>query len=318
MKKLILFFLLLSGANLLFAQSGNPYQQVDDYVKKLGALEAFNVATIADTLTRQFPDKLQKARAIFYWTANYIALDPKAIKSNDNKKNDPVLVIQLRKATSLGFALLIQEMCSMAKIRCLTVDGYVKSSADDINNKADEINHSWNVVQLGQSPEQWFYIDAAKASGSLDKKQTLFTPLFTSEYFFADRRLFNLDHYPDNHAWLLGDGPKSLGDFYALPIISNAAYSYGLQKPMPLNGYIKTKTTALTNFSISCLNAASLASITLVMGDGNKQQKPVPMNFTNSDGLIKFSYTFKREDTFPLHILADGKEILQYTVEVVE
>jgi hypothetical protein len=54
------------------------------------------------------------------------------------------------------------------------------------------------------------------------------------------------------------------------------------------------------------------------MGDGNKQQKPVPMNFTNSDGLIKFSYTFKREDTFPLHILADGKEILQYTVEVVE
>jgi hypothetical protein len=318
MKKWFPLFLFLISANLLFAQKGNPYQQVDDYVKKLGPLEAFNVAIIADTLTRQFTDKQQKARAIFYWTANNIALDPKAIKSNDNKKTDPVLVVQLRKATSLGFALLIQEMCSMAKIRCLTVDGYVKSSAEDINNKADEINHSWNVVQLGQSPEQWFYIDAAKASGYLDKKQTLFTPLFTSEYFFADRLLFNLDHYPDNHAWLLGDGPKSLGEFYALPIISSAAYSFGMQKPMPLNGYIKTKTTALTNFSFTCNNAGSLAAITLVMGDGNKQQKPVPMNFTNTGGLIKFSYTFKREDTFPIHILADGNEILQYTVEVVE
>ena len=152
----------------------------------------------------------------------------------------------------------------MANIRCLTADGYVKNNANDINNKIDEINHTWNVVQLGQSPEQWFYIDAAKASGFTDAKMTSFTKLFTSEYFFADRALFNLDHFPDNAAWQLGAGPKSLKEFYSLPVISNAAYKYGLQKPKPINGYVKTKANANTAFSFTYNDSIPIKNIFLI------------------------------------------------------
>ncbi len=276
------------------------------------------MATIADTITRNFNDKEDKARAIYYWIANNIAIDPKATRANDNKKSDPVDVIQLRKATPIGFALLVQEMCSMANIRCLTLDGYVKKNADDINNKADEINHSWNVVQLGMSPEQWFYIDAAKASGFMDNKMSFFTKSFTSEYFFADKLLFNLDHFPDNSAWQLNGGPKSLKEFYSLPVISNAAYIYGLQKPTPLNGYIKTKIKNTTGFSFVYNNTVPIKNIFLIMGEEKKQWKPEPMNFIDNNGVISFSFQFKKADIYPVRIVADDKELLQYYIEVDE
>ena len=302
-----------------YAQSEeNIYNKTDAVVKKFGSLNNLNVATIADTITRPFADKTSKARAIFYWITNNISFDLKAIKSNDNRKADPVLVIQTRKATPLGYATLFQEMCSMANIRCLTVDGYVKNYAEDINNPSDEINHTWNVVQLGQSPEQWFYIDAAKASGYADKKMTSFTKEFTSPYFFADRILFNLDHYPDNPAWQLGPGPKSLKEFYALPVFSNAAYIYGLQKPQPLTGFIKTKTKNSTSFSFPHTNAVNIASISLVTGDEKKQEKAQAMNFTDNGSMISFNHQFKKEDTYPVKIMVDGKILMQYFVEISE
>jgi len=312
----IVFSLLL---NFSYAQShATNYNEIDAAVTKLGSLDSFNVAIIADTLTRSLPDKQAKARAIFYWVANNISFDLKAMKSNDIRKVDPVIVIQTRKATPLGYANLIQEMCSMANIRCLTVDGYIKNYAEEISNPADEINHTWNVVQLGESPEQWYYVDAAKASGFTDSKHSKFTKEFVSEYFFADRTLFNLDHYPDNGAWQLGGGPKNLKEFYNLPVFSNAAYIHGLQKPTPANGFIKAKTKNTTTFSFPHKNSVPISSVTLVTGEDKRQEKPLPMNFTDDGSNITFSHQFKKEDTYPVKIIVDGKVLVQYFADVQE
>ncbi len=316
MKKTIVFFVIIFAMLHSYAQTEPALSANDEYVKQLGALEKFNVSIIADTITRKFPDKKDKARAIFYWIANNISLDPKAMKSNDTKNNTPEMVVQLRRATPLGFSLLVQEMCSQANIRCLVVDGYIKNNAEDINNKADEINHSWDVVQLGQSPDKWYYVDAAKASGYLDKKMTTFTKQFTSEYFFADKKLFNLDHYPDNSAWFLDGEQKSLKEFYALPVIGNTAYVYGLQKPMPITGLIKAKLSNTINFSFNYNASKTISTISLVMGSGNRELKPEPMNFTDNGGSVKFSYKFKKADSFPMKVMVDGKVLLEYFVEI--
>ncbi len=302
-----------------FAQNySNQYTAVDAFTKKLGSLDSLNVARIADTLTRKLADKEQKARAIFFWIANNISLDARAIKSNDQRKSAPEDVVKQRKATPLGFAKLYQEMSSQANIRCLVVDGYAKNNTDDINNPADEINHSWNVVQLGQSPDKWYFVDAAKASGFNDKKFSSFTPDFTSNYFFAEKTLFNLDHYPDNSAWQLGGGSKSLKDFYALPVIARAAYTIGLKKPIPVTGFIKTKTKNKVLFSFICNTDVVIQNVSLMIGEGKKMQKPEPMNFTANNGLVNFSYQFKTDDSFPVKIIVDGKEMLHYMVEVTE
>ena len=312
-----LFTLCMFTAFRSNAQQNYNEKNIDAFIEKTGALNDQNVATIAQTITTPFSDKKEKARAIFYWIANNISWDLKAMKMSDGKKDDPVAVIQNRKATPLGYSLLVQEMCSDANIRCLSVDGYVKNFPDDINNKPDEINHSWNVVQLGESPDQWFYIDAAKASGYADKKMSNFTKRFTSEYFFADRALFNLDHYPNNAAWQLGPGPKSLKEFYALPVIGNAAYEYGIQKPQPIIGYMKTKLDKTINFSFN-YNGKDLSSVVLIIGDEKKNPKTEPMNFTASGKILSFAYKFKKEDDYPVKVMVDGKELISYYVESSE
>ena len=301
----------------LFAQQ-LKYKDVDEVVEKLGPLNNFNVAVIADTITDKFADDEQKARAIFYWIANNIQIDPKGTRQNDDKNILPEKVIALRKATPLGFSLLVQEMCSAANIRCLSVDGYVKNYAAEINETADEKNYSWNVVQLGQSPEKWYYVDAARASGYLDKKSTIFTKEFTSEYFFADRKLFNLAYFPDNGAWQLGGGVKNVKDYYALPVFSNYAFALGLSKPAPITGYIKTTLKKPVVFTFPVNSTVQIKNISLIIGDEKKQSKPEAMNFENTGGVISFTYQFKKEDTFPLRVVADGKDILQYMVEVTE
>ena len=317
MKKCV-FVLLLSLVTIFCFAQQSKYKNVDEAVEKLGPLNNFNVAVIADTITEKFADNEQKARAIYYWIANNIQIDPKGTKQNDDKNILPEKVIALRKATPLGFSLLVQEMCSAANIRCLSVDGYVKNYAAEINETADEKNYSWNVIQLGQSPETWYYVDAARASGYLDKKSTVFTKQFTSEYFFADRKLFNLAYYPDNGAWQLGGGVKSVKDFYALPVFNNFSFALGLGKPLPLTGYIKTSLKKTVVFTFPVNGAVDIKNISLIMGDEKKQPKPEAMNFENNGGAISFTYQFKKEDTFPLRIVADGKDILQYMVEVTE
>lgn len=307
---LVFLFIILNA-------SAQKYASVDAKVQSFGALADFNVATIADTITRPFAEKDQKARAIYYWITHNIANDPKGTKGNDKKNNEPEKVIALRKATPLGYSLLVQEMCSDAKIRCLSIDGYLKSFAEEIINPGDEINHSWNVVQLEQSPDTWYYIDAFKGAGSLDKKMSVFTPDFTSAYFFADRQLFNLDHFPDNSAWQLGPGPKNLKDFYALPVFSSAAYALGLGKPTPEKGLIKTKTTTPVNFQFP-YNGKEISLITLLSGEGKRQHSSAPIKFSISNNTIFFSFTFKEEDEYPVIVVVDGKELVSYQLNVVE
>jgi len=140
-------------------------------------------------------------------------VDVKSAKNNSTTKNTPTEVLLYRKAVGAGFASLFQDMCSSAGIRCLTADGFVKFSAEQVNEKKPEINHSWAVVQLGQSPEAWYYADPCWGSGYTDPEFKSFTKSFNPDYFFADLTIFNWQHYPDNTAWQLGPGPKNKSDF---------------------------------------------------------------------------------------------------------
>lgn len=315
--QILLFFLL--SVELTNAQTPGRLMSPEAYAESLGPLAGMNVATVADTLTRPYVGKKEKVKAIYYWITHQIALDVRAIKSNDEKKSDPVPVMQNRKATPLGFSLLFQEMASTAGIRCLSIDGYTRWQSDQINEKPEEINHSWNVVQLGQSPTEWYYVDAAKGSGQMDNKLTQFFPNYSSGYFFTEKTLFDLDHFPDNQAWLLGNGPKSIQEFVNLPIIHAYAYQLGLFQFLPMKGIIKSKSNILVSFNIQLNSSDSLIqSVALQIGEDKKKNKPEPMNYIFNQGNLSFSFIFKNADEYPVTILVNGKETLTYRLNITE
>lgn len=294
------------------------YKAVDDYVLSLGNLDTLNAGTISYILTKKFPDNTDKVRAIYVWITHHIAMDIKQLKKGGNEKMLSDVVLKTRKANANGYAALFQDMCSVAKIRCLTVDGYIKKNTEDINNIPDEFNHTWAVVQLGQSPETWYYVDPCMGSGYVDEKLTGFTQKFSNNYFFADKAIFNLQHFPDNMAWQLGNsGPKTVKDFFAQPIVKDNAYEFGISNFQPLPGMIKTTTKKPVAFSFKTRSNAAVEIVSLQVGP-EKKTRIKTVDYTINSGMVSFTYKFDEEETYPVTVLVNNKPVLVYLAEITE
>ncbi len=314
---LLALFIMALGIQADAQTTNDDFSVVDNYVKTLGSLDTLNMGTISYIVTKKFPNPKDKVRAIFDWIAYNINYDVKAGKNNDNEKTNTDLVLKSRKATAAGFAGLFQDMCSVVKIRCLTVDGYAKNTTEQITEKPDGLNHTWAVVQLGQSPDSWYYVDPTWGSGYSDDKKTKFTKAFNADYFFSDKTIFNFQHFPDNSAWMLGAGPKTESSFFSMPLVKNAAYEYQLGKFAPENGFIKTKLSKPVSFSVKINSSSAIEIVSLEMGE-NKKKKTKTVDFTFTGGVISFSHKFDMEDTYPLTLLVNNKPLLGYLVEVSE
>ena len=313
-KKILPLLFLLGSIHAIAQTRKGDFSAVDDYVKSVGALDTLNMGTISYILTKKFPDSKDKSRAIFDWIAYNISFDCKAARTNGNEISTSDFILKSRKATSSGYAALFQDICSVAKIHCLTVNGYLKNNTEQFKEKPDEFNHTWNVVQLGQSPESWYYVDPTLGSGYTDDKITVFTKAYDDAYFFADKPIFNLQHLPDNKAWLLGAAPKS-SNFFSLPLVNNAAYEFGTTNFLPDNGFIKIKYNTSMQFSFKVYTGSAIDIVALAIGEG-KKKKIKTVDYTLSKGEVKFSYKFEEENSYPVTILINNKPLLGYFVEV--
>lgn len=321
MKKQLQFFLLaiviFMSTNGIAQTNTTEFKQVDEYVASLGTLDTLNMGTISYTITKKFTDNKQKVRAIFDWIAYNIAYDCKAARANDNEKNTADIILKTRKATAIGYAALFQDMCSVVKIRCLTVDGYGKRLAEEIGEKPDQFNHTWAVVQLGQSPEDWHYVDPTWGSGYTDEKVLVFTKKYNDNYFFANKTIFNYHHFPDNTAWLLGVGAKSVKEFLQWPVVQNAAYDFGITNFLPLTGKINAKVNMPISFSFKTNTNIPIQIVAIAYGD-NKKKKLKTVDFKQNGSAISFAYKFDTEETYTINVLINNAIVLSYMVQVVE
>ncbi|HQW84050.1 MAG TPA: transglutaminase domain-containing protein [Ferruginibacter sp.] len=316
LRKICPIIFVLTSPNLSAQTININFTAVDNYIKSIGPLDSMSMGTINNIVTSKFINKIDKVRAIYDWIARNITYDVKAARANNISKNSPTEVLLHRKAVGIGFASLFQDMCSNANIRCLTVDGFIKNNVDEIGEKGNDINHSWAVVQLGESPDSWFYVDPAFGSGYTDVEMKTFTKSFTDAYFFTDKETFNLQHYPDNTAWKLGPSPKSKKDFFNLPVVKPEAVELGLKKISPEEGFLKVKANRPIKFTFTLGNDD--AKITKVeVGTGSRKRyntKEIAFSFTN--GQLNFTYIFEEEDSFPLTILVNGKQFVLYQVDI--
>ena len=314
-KKIITLLFICISYTCVAQKEGRDFKDIDEYVKKLGTLDSLNMGTISNLLTKKYDNKTDKVRAIYDWIAYNISYDFKTARNGGTEKNSSTEVLLFRKGTGAGYANLFQDMCSSAGIRCLTADGFIKFGAEQINDLKTEINHSWVVVQLGQSPEAWYYADPCMGSGYTDPEFKSFTKAFNPDYFFADLTIFNLQHYPDNSAWQLGQGPKNKKDFFNYPVIKSAAYEFGLKKFTPNDGAVKIKVDKPLLFTYLLSDRSNIEKVALAYGDGKKKRiKDIPFTFKN--GFLSFNNKFKEEDSFPVTVLINGKGFMEYMVEV--
>ncbi len=315
LQKIFFFFFTFFSLQVVAQKTGRDFKLIDSTVRKLGALNKMNMGSISNLLTKNLPDKTDKARAIFTWIAENISYDLKASKNGGADNNNSDFILINRKATGVGYANLFQDMCSSAGIRCLTADGFVKFSTEEIDNSKTEINHRWAIVQLGQSPEAWYYVDVAMGSGYPDADYKNFIKEYNANYFFADLSIFNWQHYPDNTTWKLGPAQKNKNDFFELPVIKSQAYELGLKSFFPNKGKVSVKVEKPLLFSYNISSKASIDKVAIIFGEG-KRKKTVDIPFKFSNGKLTFGYTFKEEDNIPVMVVVNGKELAEYLVDI--
>jgi hypothetical protein len=317
-----IYITLLSAIILLSgnasAQMPAPYSEVDAYVESIGALDTLNAGTISHIVTRKFQAPADKVRAIYYWITRNISPDLRAARGNSNEKMVAETVLKTRKANPSGFANLFQDMCSVAKIRCLTVEGFMKKHTDHVMELPDEFNHTWAVVQLGQSPDTWYYVDPYSGCGTLDEKNTKFTRAFNPDYFFAPKTLFNFQHFPDNKSWQLGSsGPGSLKEFQALPLLLNAAYTFGVTGFTPVTGMLKASVKKPVSFSLRLQGNNNIELVALQVG-ADKKRRNKTVDFSQQGSSISFQYRFEEEDSYPVTVYINNQPVLTYFAEISE
>ncbi len=315
---IIAVIFLFAGQYSTAQKSREDFKVVDEYVQSLGALDTLNMGTISYVVTKKFPDAKDKVRAIFDWIAYNISFDLKGAKRNGNEKNNTDDIVKVRRATASGYAALFQDMCSAVKIRCLTVDGYLKNNVEQFTDKPDEFNHTWDVVQLGESSETWYYVDPTLGSGYTDDKLTTYTKAYNDAYFFADKVIFNQQHFPDNHAWLLGPAPRG-GEkgFFDLPLVKSAAFEFGVSNFSPSTGLIKANLKKAVQFIMKVSPGAQIDIVALSIGE-EKKKKTKTVDHSISGSSLSFSYKFDQEDSYPVTVLINNKPVLGYFVEVNE
>ena len=168
---------------------------------------------------------------------------------------------------------------------------------------------------MGESPDTWYYVDPAWGSGYADAEMKVFTKSFTDAYFFTDKSIFNLQHYPDNEAWKLGSAPKNKKDFFELPVIRVAAIELEMKKFYPNEGHLKAKANKAVSFSYTFNSKEEITKVELGMGEKKKYKlKEIP--FSYSGGTLGFSYKFEEENAYPVTVFVNGKELMIYYVEV--
>jgi transglutaminase/protease-like cytokinesis protein 3 len=307
-----IFPVLLACLATVAGYSQSDFKRIDSFAANLGDADTLTIGELTYQLTQAFADPIEKTRAIFAWVSTHIAYDCPAYHAKSKIKAEPADVFKRRKAVCEGYANLFMEMCSYAKIQCLTINGYARGTIDDIGEKSPAPNHTWNAVRIN---DQWHMVDATWGSGYTDKKVKVFTPDYSDVYFFTDPNKFLLSHYPEQSVWKPEKANLSLTQFYNNPLIKRGYYLNDVHSFFPVKGLIKATSKEPINLSLTMPAIKKIASLIVLIGE-EKKQTAIQPDFKVSANTISFDITYEKPGIYPLSIYINDTMCLQYALEI--
>lgn len=311
---------------------GNPNRFATSDVKKADSIAAiyqgyslFDLRALALKLTLPLSTEEEKFRSIFKWVCNNIGYDYPMHLRNQHKrkklktasereqwnkkiaKEAIVKLLQKRVTVCSGYAHLLKELCSLAGITCVVIDGYGRTAQATIGSEGIP-NHSWNTVKLN---DVWYLCDATWASGAYDTQSMSFVKKYTDAYFLPDPTLFIRNHFPLDTAWMLMKKKPSLQEFLYAPLIYADAYTYVIQQLYPkVVGVSATKGEAVS-FRFRALSNLLVQKIELFI-NGKSYPKPL----IRSSDEFSINHIFKTKGIYAVHIGVNEQYVITYSVNV--
>ncbi|MDR1970571.1 MAG: hypothetical protein LBQ46_01495 [Treponema sp.] len=173
-------------------------------------------------LTGGISDQFLKAKILHDWICDNIAYDTEMYFSGRTANQDYESVLKIQRAVCSGYTNLYNEMCKLAGITSIGIEGYSKGFGytGTIGKNTD---HAWNAIKLGN---KWYLIDVTWDAGSVDKRT--FIKRYSTDWLFLDSRPFLYSHLPANDHYQFYAPALSAEDFIREPYIRGKFFQYGL------------------------------------------------------------------------------------------
>jgi hypothetical protein len=206
MRKFVaVLFLFLSV--LSFAQTKNPYADIDNKIFKIPVGLTNSTTGIAKFITDNFKTDNEKIRAVFYWTATNISYDvpnmfaPNQLQSVQQKIEN---TLKTRKGVCIHYAEVFNDISNKVGIKCRIIEGYTKQ-----NGKVDNLSHAWCAAQI---ENKWVVFDPTWGAGGITNGK--FVKKLNNTYFKAEPSKIIASHMPFDYLWQFLNYPVTNAEFY--------------------------------------------------------------------------------------------------------
>lgn len=328
----ITLFLLFVSLNL--AAQVSDFESIDftraDNTASLHEGETlFNLPLLAHKLTNDLETDVEKFRAIYTWVCHNVkgdyAIDSEVTHQREELADDPEAFLKWNKAYKrivyknllerkrtmcTGYSYIIKELCQLANIECVIVNGYGRTVSVNIES-LEMVNHSWNAVKLNN---KWYLCDATWSSGYFDDKNK-FVPDYNEGYFLAAPELFAKNHYPEDLQWALTDAIDDK-EFVTSPLVYCEMYKYGINPIRPNVLNLTVKRNESVKFTYETFMDLTNRSVELIHYVGNKEKKFRLDNVKKSGDFISFNHKFDSRGVYDVHLKVDNDIVVSYTIKV--
>lgn len=252
MKRSIFFGLILFSYSA-FSQSSQDKNGNEK--KKQNA--TITPAELAQELTLNCTNDLQKVKAIFYWITSNIdyrtsfsvslrnrrraAMTVVDDESNDTAALKPLdervaeKVLDERIAVCDGYARLFKTLCTYSGVQAEVIHGYARTESTKRIQRFRP-NHSWNAVMIDSV---WKLLDVTWASGYISWHGNDFVRQLDEQYFLSAPDQFIREHYPDDLRWTLMEDPPLMPEFRHSPFKQKSFSKYQITAYLPEKGVIE-------------------------------------------------------------------------------
>jgi hypothetical protein len=141
-------------------------------------------------LTVGTADPFLKVKIIHDWICDNISYDTDSCFNRAGRPQDYGAVLRNRTALCTGYSVLFFQLCSLAGMGALVINGYSKGFGyrGFVGVSTD---HAWNAVKING---KWRLVDVTWDAGHVDYKT--FIKAYSTAYLFPDSRSFLYSHLP--------------------------------------------------------------------------------------------------------------------------
>ncbi len=202
-------------------------------------------------------------KAIHDWICDNIAFDVELYFSGKPSKQDYESVLKKKKAVCSGYTNLMTQMCTLAGIEAIGIEGYSKGFGYT-GQLGSQPDHAWNAVRMNA---KWQLIDVTWDAGYVDYKT--YVKKYSTEWLTRSAQEFIFSHLPEKEEYQYLTKPVSREDFVREPYVPGIFFDLGLAfgKDAP---YYTNELSSACNFDFKLVKSGLAVSAYLAdLGKGS-------------------------------------------------